>query len=107
MTSSRFITVTAIAVGCTIGCARNPSVRLPTWHVGNPEVERRSLERHGAFPSRSMGPPTDTRPQGHIEQRTDVRRLREENALRGLDRRGIPAGPGSTTNFPYPAAVRE
>lgn len=98
--------LTASLLSCLAGCY-NPSVRLPTWQVGDPRVEQRALERHDPFPSRSMGPELYTRPPGYIEQRTDVRRLREENALRGLDRNRIPTGPGASTNNPYPDAVRE
>ena len=107
MSSRSSLFAAALLLPLLAGCLNPRTTRFPTWYVGDPRVEQRALERHDPFPSRTMGPETNVRPQGHINQRSDIRRLNEENALRGLDQRRIPPGSAPTTTDPYPATVRE
>jgi len=76
--------------------------------AGHPEVERRGFEQHDPFARNELGPKTFTRPQGYVDQRSEIRRIREEQALRGLDRRRVPAQPPpNSSRRPYPGSVRE
>jgi len=108
----RFLLVTVAC--CAAGCVNPQSTRLPSVYGGDPRldpadqqrVERRDLERHDPFPSATAGPQTFTRPQGHVDQRNDIRRAREEALLRGLNRNGVTTPPSSRSD-PYPDTVRD
>jgi hypothetical protein len=100
---------------CATGCLNPQTTRLPSLTSGDPRIadpqerdraERRDLERHDPFPSNSAGPQTFTRPRGHVEERTDIRRIREEAMLRGMNRNGVDSQPSSKLD-PYPDTVRE
>lgn len=100
---------------CAAGCVNPRTTRLPSLYGGDPRlsprdqevVERRDLERHDPFASNSAGPQTFTRPRGHVEERSDIRRTREEALLRGMNRNGVYSPPPSSQADPYPATVRE
>jgi hypothetical protein len=108
----QFLLVTVAC--CATGCLNPQSTRLPTLYGGDPrldprdqqQVERRDLERHDPFPSTTAGPQTFTRPRGHVEERTDIRRTKEEALLRGINRDGVTTPPSSQRD-PYPDTVRE
>ena len=80
---------------------------MPTFATGDPRLEKRDLERHDPFPSRTAAPDTQTRPRGFNVQRSEIRRIREEDALRGLQRRQeVPANKIPTSQLEYPQSVR-
>jgi hypothetical protein len=100
---------------CAAGCLNPRTTRLPTVAGADPrfeprvqqQVEGRSLERHDPFPSESAGPQTFTRPRSYLDDRSNIRRTREEALLRGMDRNGVVAPPPSSKQEPYPDTVRE
>jgi len=96
-----------IVVAClAAGCLNPRYTRLPRLISGDPRAERADLERHDPFPSRTLGTETFTRPQGHIDQRSDVRRIREEAALRGMNRNPPVTQPfPQSSRKPYPDTV--
>lgn len=104
----------AIVVPCfAASCAGRG---LP-WRVGDPREERPRAERHDPFPSAELGPDTYTRPQSFTQPRSDVRRIREEEAHRQLfsnqppgyppGQSGPPVQTGPSSQNTYPGVVRE
>ena len=107
----RIIGAMLVASCCLTGCLNPRTTRLPSLSSGRTPEEQRAekldLERHGPFPSRTAGPVMFTRPQGHIEPRTDVRQTKEQAILRGMKREpNVPAPFPSSGNDPYPNIVR-
>lgn len=98
----------ALAAILLSGCVNPMTTRLPTLATVDPRVEKRSFERHDPLPSKTAGPETFSRPRGFIEQRSEIRRTRENARLRGLNRDRIPPTPPiRSSELEYPDTVRE
>lgn len=74
-----------LAAGCLLaaGCFNPAFTRLPMLDPGQPQVEKRSYERHDPFPDRLSAPDTQVRPREFNGQRTEPRRALEERLLQG------------------------
>ena len=70
------------------GCFNAGSTRLPTFETGQPQVEKRSFERHDPFPDELSGPDMQVRPRGFSNQRTEPRRALEEQLFQGTTGNG-------------------
>ncbi len=93
---------------CLGGCLNPMTTRLPTLATGDPRAEKRSLERFDPFPSTTEGPATYSRPRGFIEQRSEIRRTRENERFRGFNRENVPEGQAiPSAELEYPNTVRE
>ena len=74
-----------IGAACLLvaGCFNSGLTRLPTFASGQPQVEKRSFERHDPFPDRLSAPDMQVRPRGFSHQRTEPRRALEEQLFQG------------------------
>lgn len=111
---NRFVRAIALAAATAFlsaGCLNPRYTRLPTFRFGNPVAERENLERHDPFPNSEFGPDTFARPRSFINSRTNIRRIREEEARRGTNAPAPPFGgaspPGPASQGSYPGVVRE
>lgn len=99
------------------GCLNPQTTRFPDLRLVDPQQhpqsevtrrERLSQEFHDPFPSNDMGPNTFTRPQGHIENRANSRRVQQAQILRNRIQDGYsPDPPGPTTYYNYNSVVRD
>jgi hypothetical protein len=67
----------------TTGCFNPAITRLPEVAAGQPQVEKRSFERHDPFPDRALGPDMQVRPRAYNDQRTVPRKSLEERLFQG------------------------
>lgn len=74
----------------TTGCFNPTFTRVPEVAASQPQVEKRSFERHDPFPDRALGPDTQVRPREYNNQRTIPRKSLEEQLFQGTS--------GSVTN---------
>ena len=82
-----------VVLGCLVlaaGCFSPFHTRLPTFANRSPAEEKRSFNLHDPLPERDVGPDTQVRPRGFIEQRSEPRRTLEGRGLLGT-----PTQPGS------------
>jgi hypothetical protein len=98
-----------LAVICLLmaGCFSDKFTRLPAFETGQPQVEKRSFERHDPFPDRLSAPDTQVRPRGFDNQRTEPRRALEEMLFQGTTDNGeFPFGRPDLRGSQYRDSVR-
>jgi hypothetical protein len=74
-----------VAAACLLmtGCFNSGLTRLPGFESGQPQVEKRSYERHDPFPDELSAPDMQVRPREFSNQRSEPRRALEEKLFQG------------------------
>ncbi len=91
----------------TAGCFNPSFTRLPTFASGQPQVEKRSYERHDPFPDGLSAPDMQVRPREFSHQRSEPRRALEEELFRGTTGNGaFPPGSPDLRGSQYRDSVR-
>ncbi len=98
-----------LAAACLLmsGCFNSGLTRLPEFGNGQPQVEKRSFERHDPFPDELSAPDMQVRPREFSNQRSDPRRALEEELFRGTTGNGsIQPGSPDLRGSQYRDSVR-
>lgn len=79
------VKITGVAATCLLmtGCFSDAFTRLPAFGNGQPQVEKRSFERHDPFPDKMSAPDMQVRPREFSNQRSEPRRALEEKLFQG------------------------
>jgi hypothetical protein len=94
------------ALGLWAGCLSPWNTRFPRLHTESAEVQRRESLLKDPFPDETLGPPTDFRPPGYEQPRTDPLRARQRYRSTILQQQyGPPPGPQIGPGAQYPQAV--
>jgi hypothetical protein len=100
-----FVLAGIVSIG---GCLNPSSTRMPRFETGSPRAEKVGLQQHDPFPSSTAGPDTFSRPRGFNQQRTEIRRIREAELLRGMNREQNLSSPQvPAAELEYPNTVRQ
>jgi hypothetical protein len=98
-----------LAATCLLmtGCFSDAFTRLPAFESGQPQVEKRSYERHDPFPDVLSAPDMQVRPREFSNQRSEPRRALEEELFQGMkDNGGFPPGGPDLRGSQYRDSVR-
>jgi hypothetical protein len=89
------------------GCFNPAFTRLPMFGAGQPQVEKRSYERHDPFPDTFAAPDMQVRPRAFSDQRTEPRRALEEQLFQGMPGGGpVPSASPDLRGSQYRDSVR-
>ena len=98
-----------LAATCLLmtGCFSDAFTRLPEFGNGQPQVEKRSYERHDPFPDKLSAPDMQVRPREFSNQRSEPRRALEEKLFQGTTGNGaFPPGSLDLRGSQYRDSVR-
>lgn len=99
--SLALIAVSAVAAGCSPATTRFPTC---TW-MGS-EYQRREAQIQDPYPDSRMGPDTQSRPLGFVQQRSQVQISKDRfGAAVQKQRYGNPFAPPPVPTSQYPEAV--